>query len=590
MGGGMAIGSSAASKPSSKAPKDKDSEAADAASAAAARPQFGASTLSLRQLPVLEDAYQEVGKAAVLVPELALSSEPLAVWGGPVLALALASGTGAASANAAAALSSSSLHFFGWSVIDPPEPAVGDKGVSEGAGKNAGASAYSGAARPKGDLPRLQPVSTSASGMPAPSAPGVASGCGVRWNAEGTRLCICTPTNVHLVAALSPRRLAASGAGAASGRKKGGSAGAFVARPASPPLVPAVGVLVELCRVPLVVTDAQWVGATLYVVSAAAQDATGGARVLAVFPPLLDPHLVASGAEPGAAAAAAASAAAAMVRDGQRLVAVVAELQAHLLPAAAPPQLAGAPLPPARRGAGPAGGCAPIAVARSHLLLAHWGGSRSAVSAAPASTAALLPAPPRAGVGVSALSLAHPGLRACAAAALGGAWTDARSSTVAFLQASVFSAQWGARLPLGAHTALAALLAAMGCLPAALMLPGLSAAAGLALALGRRGDAFDCAAAKGFAAIEADMAARYVRRLLRSASDAELLLLAGPDGGEEAAAAAAEGDANVFGPLAQAIAFLQVTAARSGDTSIARDWARITSRVADRGLRELPAT
>ena len=97
-----------------------------------------------------------------------------------------------------------------------------------------------------------------------------------------------------------------------------------------------VGALVELSRVPLVVSDCCWHGATLFCTTVASQDVTGGARVLAVCPPVLDPHLLLAGAESAGPGGLPGTSSAAMVRGGQWLQSVVVPLQAHALPAALP--------------------------------------------------------------------------------------------------------------------------------------------------------------------------------------------------------------------------------------------------------------
>lgn len=476
MGGGMAIGSSVPAKGSKS-----NSSNSDAASLATAsnRPQFGPSSLSLRQLPILEDPFEEVAKAQVVVPELYLSSEPIAVWGGPILAIALASGTGAATANVASALTSSSLHFFSWTVTMPESNASNSSTTTT-------ERAYSGATKSKNDLPRLATISTSATGIAPPSLFGAASGCGVKWNAEATRFCICTATNVHIIGLLSPRRLISS---ATTGSKSG-------------EIAPPVGALIELCRIPVVASEANWNGATLLVTTVAAIDPTGASRVLAVFPPAFDPHLASSSGSDAVSMSGGI-----MVRDGQRLQPVVVEIQNQIIPASFSSNLSAEALPSAHRGLACVNGCVPLGILRSHVVLAHYSGTR------------VLPAPfhgqpTTAGLTFTAVSIAHPGFRACMAAALAGAWSDSRSSSVNFLQANVWASQWGSLLPAASHSALAAHLSSMGCSMAALLLPNINTSTGLGIALSKRSDVFDSHAfPRTFSAMEAKVAVNFLKRI-----------------------------------------------------------------------------
>lgn len=475
MGGGMAIGSSVPAKGSKS-----NSSNSDAASVATAsnRPQFGPSSLSLRQLPILDDPYEEVAKAQILVPELFSTSEPIAVWGGPILTVALASGTGAATANAVLALASSSLHFFSWTVTSPDS-------TSSSSSTSSNERAYSGATKSKSDLPRLTTISASATGIAPPSIFGAVSGCGVKWNAEATRFCICTATNVHIIGLLSPRRLLSS---AAAGSKTAGNA--------------PIGALVELCRIPVVASDVNWHGATLLATTVAANDPTGASRVLAFFPPVLDPHLASSSGSDTISMSGGI-----MNRDGQRLQPVVVEIQNQIIPASFSSNLSAEALPSAHRGLACVNGCVPLGILRSHVVLAHYTGSRIL----PTTTNGQLVTP---GLTFTAVSMAHPGVRACMAAALAGAWSDSRSSSVNFLQANVWASQWGALLPAASHSALAAHLSGMGCSMAALLLPCINSSTGLGIALSKRSDAFDCNAfPRSFSALDAKVAVNFLKRL-----------------------------------------------------------------------------
>lgn len=479
MGGGIAIGSNAPTKGSKSSNSDSSSTVA-----ASNRPQFGPSSLSLRHLPILDDPHTEVSKAQIIVPELFTTSEPLAVWGGgPILAIALASGTGTGTSNSSSALATSSLHFFSWTVVLPESTVATSSSSNE--------RSYSGATKSKNDLPRLASISASASGMPPPSIFGAVSGCGVKWNIEATRFCICTATNVHVLGLLSPRRLASSSA--VGGRTAS----------SSKTTLPAVGTLVELCRIPIVASDTTWYGATLLATTVAANDPTGASRVLAIFPPILDPHLTASTGNDMNNMSGGI-----MIRDGQRLQPVVVEIQSHIIPASFSSNLSADALPSAKRGLACVTGCVPLGIVRSHVLLAHYTGTRT------------LPTPTyghptSAGVTFTAVSIAHPGIRSCMAAALSGAWSDSRSSSVSFLQGNIWASQWGAQLPAAAHSALAIHLSNMGCSIAALLLPKVNTSTGIGIALSKRSDAFDYNAyPRSFSAMEAKVAINFLQRII----------------------------------------------------------------------------
>ena len=169
-------------------------------------------------------------------------------------------------------------------------------------------------------------------------------------------------------------------------------------------------------------------------------------------------------------------------------------------------------MPAARRAAAHRGlacvnGCVPLGILRSHVVLAHYTGSRIL----PTTTNGQLVTP---GLTFTAVSVAHPGVRACMAAALAGAWSDSRSSSVNFLQANVWASQWGALLPAASHSALAAHLSGMGCSMAALLLPCINSSTGLGIALSKRSDAFDCNSfPRSFSALDAKVAVNFLKRL-----------------------------------------------------------------------------
>lgn len=346
MGGGMAIGSVP-----SAASKDKKRPAAGKGGSGGPAMLSAPATLSLRELPVPDAALgldAPLVKPTVLIGRLALPQEPVAVWGGPVLALALASDTGSTGAQ----LSNASLQFFGWALADPPP-----QSAEEAAKEAALAARYSGLAgegAKKGREPRIVPVGSSSS-TPPPSALGAVNGHGVLWSAAGTAAAVCTPSAVHVLTSFAT----ANGARA----------------------------VVELCRMPLQASAASWgddAGSTLFVT-------TTDARVVAIVPPLLDAA--------GLADAAAASAAIA----SRRLQPAVVELQVPVPPAGLPGPLHPTHMPPPGRGVLCPAMCAPVGVLRDHLVTMHWTGRRLPVAPSLGLSPGLQPA---------CLSLTHPGLRA----------------------------------------------------------------------------------------------------------------------------------------------------------------------------------
>ena len=101
------------------------------------------------------------------------------------------------------------------------------------------------------------------------------------------------------------------------------------------------------------------------------------------------------------------------------------------------------------------------------------------------------------------------------AAALSGAWSDSRSSSVSFLQGNIWASHWGAQLPAAAHSALAIHLSNMGCSIAALLLPKVNTSTGIGIALSKRSDAFDYNAyPRSFSAMEAKVAINFLQRII----------------------------------------------------------------------------
>ncbi len=542
MGGGMAIGSSASAKGEGKG--KGGGKSGGTGSGNAEKMACTPATISLRQLPVLADPSADPGKVTIIASELAwpLGLEPTGIWGGPLLAVALVPELGYLTPAIAAPLAASALQFFTWTAVEPEAAAAGaDAPVGSD-------SRYSGAKVAKGARFKLAPAG-GGGGMPAPSLAATTGGCGVLWNAESTRVAVLTPTHAHVGAHFSPRRLAASRAG--TGAK------------------PDNGSVLELCRVPLAASAAAWHGSSLFL-------STLDARTVAVCPPVVDPHIIAE-----LAAAALGGGGVPMpstlglsgvvggptLVNGSRLAAIVVELQALAPPPVAAPVLCAASLPPSRRGMAHVAGCAPLLVARGHLVSLHWTGAK-----APAGEGGR-GAPSAAGLGaggvtLAAVSIGHPGLRACMAASWAGS-AESHSSSATHGKACLWAAQWGARLPDAAHTSLARALTGLGALPAALMLPGLTLPAGIALALSKRPDVAVRASSRrgaAWSALECRVAIAYLLRALRDAQAGELLALQGPASAwgpspnDVAGAACVASEANVVGPLVQAAAFLALAA------------------------------
>ena len=200
---------------------------------------------SSAQVPCLDDDAESV-KPTVLIQSAHLAQEPVAVFGGPVLAVCLASDTGGAAGSLQAALAGGTLSFLGWN-LQPPLQLTPEQAAKEAAM----ASRYSGLASAKSQAPRLLPVGSSAA-TPCPSLAAVSSGCGVLWDRTGTKLAVVLPSMVHVSVALlgSPSR------GAVKDMR-----------------------MAELCRIPLSGVSAAWHGAALFV-------STADGRTVTLVPPL----------------------------------------------------------------------------------------------------------------------------------------------------------------------------------------------------------------------------------------------------------------------------------------------------------------
>jgi hypothetical protein len=272
----------------------------------------------------------------------------------------------------------------------------------------------------------------------------------------------------------------------------------------------------EMARLPVPALSARWLEGGSLAVN------TLDGRLLLVVPPYID-------ASPGTDPASAT-----ITPDGRRVQPVVVELQSTWLPSALAGCVHAPVFPPARRGAGSVRGCAPLGLARGHLVSMHWLGGQRPAPATTGTRGATAP-----GVAFSAQPLLHPSLRACMAVQAAARFSG--NPVAAYIEAAAAAAGWGAALPPAAQTGLAGYLAGLGNVPAALMLPGLAPAAAIPIALSRRTDAFKAAgraAADGSAsyggapaAVDAHVAAAYLRRLLRTVSDEDIAALAGARGG-----------------------------------------------------------
>ena len=467
MGGGMAIGTTPVPAKGGSSAAAKAKAAAAAAGAGAAVPT-APSTLTLKELPVPPpgDDSPALVKPRTLITRVGLSQEPVAVWGGPVLAVAQASDTGSAGAN----LGTASLQFLSWSLAAPLEQTAEEK-----AKEAALAARYSGlASEPKAREPRLLPVGSS-SNTPAPSVAGAVNGHGVTWSSDGARAAVCSPSAVHILTSFPASASAASSL-----------------------------TVTELCRVPLQAASAVWGGdGGLYVT-------TTDARVVGVFPPVFDPT--------GLTDASAASSYIA----SRRLAPVVVELQALAPPPALPGGLHTTPLPGPSRGVLSPAMCAPLAVARDHLLTAHWTGRRMPPTSSAAAAGGAGSSP---GSMVTSLPLIHPGLRAVRALASAGARAaasaaagDAKQLLSQYRDGATAAAACGSLLPQSAQDALTPHLIGMGATAAALMLPGLCAESVTSLALAHRADVFAAAAASssgGTRGVDASVAVAALLRMLR---------------------------------------------------------------------------
>lgn len=526
MGGGMAIGSSG-SGGGGKGGAGGKGGGADAAAGQKIITMPGA--VSLRQLPVLADASADVGKVAILVPDLAFPQEPIALFGGgPVLAAALASDTGAAVSNPQGALAASSLQFFSWTVVDPAPPAAAAEGDGGKAAAAATASRYSGATTSKPDRPKLTPIGSS-SATPAPSYYGAVNGCGVSWNGDASRCAVTSPFNIHIFAVFTPRQLAAAkgGSGGKADDSAGGGGGGGGA-----------ATMLELCRVPGVATAVSWLGTTAFATL------TDG-RMLAVIPPALDPTVVAAGSSSSGGGVLSA--------HGAKLQPVVVELRGPAATApTVPPALQADALPPTLRGMAHAPGSVPLGVFRNHLAVLQWLGPKA--SAAPGTAVGTI---------LTALPLTHPGLKACIGVSRAAAGDEGITGgpTAAYVRACAAAASWGALLPPDAQSALGCHLTSLGCPAAALLLPRLSPSTVIATALRTKSDAWCTQSLRGFAAADAPIAINAVCKLLSAAGDEDVLALSTTFSRGGGVAAALDGSdlertLNVVGVWPQVAAFL----------------------------------
>lgn len=525
-GGGMPIGAQVPGKgPGAGAGKDgKRGGAAGgggSGASAGASPHFP-NTMSLRQLPVPKNAHaDDTPRPSVLLAQVPLPQEPLAVWGGgPALAIALASDTGAASASLQASLATASLQFFAWEIATPPplpdEDKEKDKG-KEGVGgayaaAAAGLQSITAKARELATKPRMPLISTGAA-TPAPSLAGVLNNCGVCWDAAGARLAVLTASFAHIFALVSAAPGTASGGAGGSSSGASSSAAAYTGASTS---------VIELCRVNInaAVSSAAWLEGGMLAIMAT--DAAGS-RLLGVLPPVAD------------AACGATAAAVTLNRGATRAQPLLLELAALLPPPAVDASLLASPLPLCKRSPCPLAMAAPLCAVRGHLLLANWAGLRGwLLPGAAFGSGASGAAPPALGSGIAfgAVPLHHPGLRAAVAASCGtslaarSSLTGGLASIVAppsprtgsaashaaaaaataaalapatsmqsYLAAAASAASWGALLPPEAQGGLAFHLASLGAPAAALLLPCLPPAIGIGIALRTRGEAFTTATA-----------------------------------------------------------------------------------------------
>jgi len=516
-GGGMPIGTTPAAGKGGKGGKD-------GAGGAAPTPHFPA-TLALKQLPVV-GAEAPTPKIETVLATVPLAQEPVAVWGGPLLAVALASDTGSTSANVYTTFATANLQFYSWAVVTPPQLAEGD----------AAAAGMTAKAREAANKPRL-PGAGHTAATPAPSVAGAINGAGVVWNDAGTAFAVCTPTAVHIAAVVRPSSRAAPPPPSRPGGAHAGGA-----------------TVVEVARVATPLVCARWLGSSLF-------GTTGDGRAVAIVPPLVD------ATSPDAAAAS-------LHRGAVRSVATVVELAAAASGPAVPGAWYAPPLPPPRRGAANPALAVPLTLSGGHLLSMHWVGPRAGAGGGVLDDA---------GVVLGGVSMLHPGLRALVAAAtLPPATTATSDIGQRYIAAASAAAAAAGRLPATTQDALAHYLLAAGNVVAALLLPAASLPTLLAAALRCRPDAFAATpSASRLAMVDVLAAGATLLRLVSDASDADLRFLAAP--GLAAPHAPALDATTAVMPLwAQVASYLAVSAALHPATAPAVHAAlsRLTRRLA----------
>lgn len=461
-GGGMAIGTVPPAKGSKKA-----------AAAAPALPSFP-NTMKLSQVEIVSST-AAAPKASVVLAEVPLPQEPLAVWSGPVLAVALASDTGTTATNITAALAAASLQFFHWNVYTPerlPDP--------EGTDSASAMSYPAKKAKEKAERPRL-PVMGATSSTPAPSAYAAVNGCGVVWNAAGTRFAVCGPAFIHMYAAVHMPFASTATNGA---KKSVGMRGEQAS-------------VVELGRVRVTAACASWLDSVLFVT-------TVDGRVALLCPPIVD-----TSTREGLALFAS--------RRSRRVVDVVdvdlldGGVQLPRFPAGVYTPV----LPYADVGVLGTHGCVPLCVLQGALMTAHWTGSRAEQPAAVIAATS--------GVSIVIQHLLHPSVRALLAACTGSsASTDAVD---AYMASCAHAAGWAAGLPQHAQDGLAPLLHRVGAATAALMLPSLSPATGIPIALSQRAE-MQAKMIASHACVDVPVSVSYLRRMILECPEDDLIHLA----------------------------------------------------------------
>ncbi|RYG39826.1 hypothetical protein EON68_04990, partial [archaeon] len=180
-----------------------------------------------------------------------------------------------------------------------------------------------------------------------------------------------------------------------------------------------------------------------------------------------------------------------------------------------------------RRGTFPAPLCAPLWLARSHLVCGHWVGPRSNMVTNTSCG----------GWVWSLASLTHPVTKALlsiadALAADGAAGEEPAHDAAALLSrytdACTAAAGWLAELSSAGQAAAAHMLRTLGCTPAALMLPSLPAATGLGVALTTRAELFRQELGTCLSLVDIPAAISFACRTLGTLTDHEVMALASP--------------------------------------------------------------